>query len=664
MSTTAFMGMIIPEVNVTPGPDWATQINNALETVDEHDHSTGKGRKITPSGLNINSNLNFNNYAIAQLDRIAWTAKTSDPTETRAIYVKNSDLYYRDGIGNVVRITSGGALDIASVGGIGGDYSTSGAAVIFSSITDKYTFYDPASDAATLVIGGIDLDPTGSNIISGTPTFSGEALFQQDVTLSQNLDVTGNVGIGGTFIVQGAAEFKNDVTVDQNLDVLSNIIVGFDLTVGDNLTVEGNTQLQGTAEFQSNSTFNDNTIAALKGQVVLGNNVTPSNNIKLHRGGAGILQITEGDDATAQGTLSTDLAKLSFKLEQNATGSLPSASGQEGRPVWDTTTKELKISDGSAYKTIQSSGDLALFSATNWESRTSAANNTWQSVAFGLDTQFVAVSNSGTSNRVMFSLGGNTWATTGSGVLDNNWTSVCFGNGFFVAVSNSGTGTRSMNSFQSNSWTNRSTPADNSWNSVCYGNGLFVAVASSGTGNRVMTSPGGLSLPWTLRSSAADNGWQSVCYGNGLFVAVANSGTGNRVMTSSNGTSWTIRNSAADNSWISVTYGNGLFVAVSTNGANKVMTSPDGITWTLRSGIDANSQLTSVTFGNGLFVAVSGASSDSRIYYSADGITWKTTYAPTGNGAWNSVCFGLGKFVAVSGAGTDIRVMTSLVYNP
>jgi len=36
-------------------------------------------------------------------------------------------------------------------------------------------------------------------------------------------------------------------------------------------------------------------------------------------------------------------------------------------------------------------------------------------------------------------------------------------------------------------WTIRTSAADNNWYSVCYGNGLFVAVADTGTGNRVMT---------------------------------------------------------------------------------------------------------------------------------------------------------------------------------
>ena len=79
-------------------------------------------------------------------------------------------------------------------------------------------------------------------------------------------------------------------------------------------------------------------------------------------------------------------------------------------------------------------------------------------------------------------------------------------------------------------WTSRTSAADNEWYSICYGNGLFVAVSNTGTNNRVMTSPDGNT--WTSRTSAADNAWLSICYGNGLFVAVSISGTNNRVMTS------------------------------------------------------------------------------------------------------------------------------------
>ena len=45
-------------------------------------------------------------------------------------------------------------------------------------------------------------------------------------------------------------------------------------------------------------------------------------------------------------------------------------------------------------------------------------------------------------------------------------------------------------------WTTSKSAADNQWFSVCYGNGLFVAVAFTGSGNRVMTSPDGIT--WTI----------------------------------------------------------------------------------------------------------------------------------------------------------------------
>jgi hypothetical protein len=107
---------------------------------------------------------------------------------------------------------------------------------------------------------------------------------------------------------------------------------------------------------------------------------------------------------------------------------------------------------------------------------------------------------------------------------------VTYGNGLFVAVSSSGTGDRVMTSPDGITWIIRASAADNVWNSVTYGGGLFVAVSSSGTGNRVMTSPDGIT--WTSRTSAADNSWNSVTYGGGTFVAVSSTGVGNRVMTS------------------------------------------------------------------------------------------------------------------------------------
>jgi len=302
---------------------------------------------------------------------------------------------------------------------------------------------------------------------------------------------------------------------------------------------------------------------------------------------------------------------------------------------------------------------VAAPAGVDWTIRTSAANNFWNSVAYG-NGLFVAVSYSGTGNRVMTSPDGITW-TIRTSAADNAWVSVAYGNGLFVAVANDGSPNGVMTSPDGITWTSQTSAATNAWFSVTYGNGLFVAVSYSGTGNRVMTSPDGIT--WTSQTSAADNNWYSVTYGNGLFVAVASSGTGNRVMTSPDGITWTSRASAADNDWYSVTYGGGLFVAVSADFSggigNRVMTSPDGISWTSRTSA-ADNGWRSVTYGGGLFVAVAASGTGNRVMTSPDGITW-TSRTSAADNIWTSVTYSDDTFVAVSSIGTGLsQVMTSV----
>lgn len=61
------MGLVLPTVSVTPGPTYATENNTAFTTVDSHDHSTGKGVQITPAGINITSDLEFNSNDATEL---------------------------------------------------------------------------------------------------------------------------------------------------------------------------------------------------------------------------------------------------------------------------------------------------------------------------------------------------------------------------------------------------------------------------------------------------------------------------------------------------------------------------------------------------------------------------------------------------------------------
>jgi hypothetical protein len=419
-------------------------------------------------------------------------------------------------------------------------------------------------------------------------------------------------------------------------------------------TITAPASLSITGVFRNESTFNSGATLTIDGNF---------NNLDTFTGGS-TLHLTGAYSNTATVTAPTNLT-LNGTNNQLVTGSWV---GEPNLNLSGTGTKIFTTSATTTTVTTDSGTDFAPTSLTVlgdytvsgssthagavWTTR-SARSGAWRSVTYG-NGLFVAVSSTGSGNRVMTSPDGITW-TTRTSVADNWWSSVTYGNGLFVAVAcgvnssfcNSTAGTRVMTSPDGITWTARTAAADNEWRSVTYGNGLFVAVSDAWSGNinnRVMTSPDGIT--WTARTAAADDYWQSVTYGNGLFVAVSESGTGNRVMTSPDGTTWTSRTSASSNQWRSVTYGNGLFVAVSSSGTgNRVMTSPDGITWAT-STTPADNNWNSVTYGNGLFVAVSSSGTGNRVMTSPDGITW-TIRTGGADQQWYGVTYGNGLFVAV-----------------
>lgn len=115
-TTTPNMNLVKPDVLSTPAPTWASLLNAVIDAIDSHDHSPGKGVKITPSGLNISSDLSIgsNNLTAIRTTRFnnlsSWTPGASD---LACFYVLNNEIYFRDGVGNNVKITDNGSLNIS-----------------------------------------------------------------------------------------------------------------------------------------------------------------------------------------------------------------------------------------------------------------------------------------------------------------------------------------------------------------------------------------------------------------------------------------------------------------------------------------------------------------------------------------------------------------------
>lgn len=107
------MSLILPTVGQEPGPNWALDLNSSLSLVDQHDHSAGSGVQITPSGININTDLSFssnNAISLRSLKMDSQLAPLALGTDINCIYVSNGNLFYNDNVGNQVQITTGGAV--------------------------------------------------------------------------------------------------------------------------------------------------------------------------------------------------------------------------------------------------------------------------------------------------------------------------------------------------------------------------------------------------------------------------------------------------------------------------------------------------------------------------------------------------------------------------
>ena len=138
---TLNMGLNLPTVQVTTGPTYATLNNTAFETIDTHDHTSGKGVQIPTSGLNINADLEFNSNAALELTHVGLESQGSAPSTNLSVYVDASnDLYYKNASGTSVQLTSGSTIA-----------STGSGVITYSEITS--TPYSVTTGDAQKILG-------------------------------------------------------------------------------------------------------------------------------------------------------------------------------------------------------------------------------------------------------------------------------------------------------------------------------------------------------------------------------------------------------------------------------------------------------------------------------------------------------------------------------
>lgn len=161
------MNLDLPVVGETVSPDWANMFVTAFSDVAAHDHTTGNGVKITPSGLNIITDLTLqgNNLLAARaVNLVNNTNPLAEATDETCVFVSGGNLYYKNALQENVKITEGAALSLVSVKAIGGDFgglrqdgSPVPADLTYSDALKSFTFLQEAGIGAELFAGKMSL---------------------------------------------------------------------------------------------------------------------------------------------------------------------------------------------------------------------------------------------------------------------------------------------------------------------------------------------------------------------------------------------------------------------------------------------------------------------------------------------------------------------------
>jgi len=165
-TTSPNMSLPIPVVGVDPGPDYATNVNSSLTIVDGHNHSPGYGVQINPSGININSDLAFNNNNGTILRSVRFAPQSAPlglSSDIGCLYESSVDLYYNDGNGNQIQITKNGAI-----AGTAGSISNlvPPASASYSPVSETFIWQSAANtpanlDAASIVLRNLVANSKG-----------------------------------------------------------------------------------------------------------------------------------------------------------------------------------------------------------------------------------------------------------------------------------------------------------------------------------------------------------------------------------------------------------------------------------------------------------------------------------------------------------------------
>lgn len=211
INISANMSLPIPIPGQEPGPQWATDIVNCLTIIDQHMHAPNYGVVINPAGININSDLPFNNFNALSLRSSRYQAQSAPlslPTDIGCTYVSGVDLYYNDINGNQVRITQSGGV-AGSPGSISNLTSPASASYVSGSSTFVWQSAANTSaimDFSSAILRNLTANSFGLSLVPPSAMGANFTLTLPTVPAAQGfmtLDTSGNLSASAIPIANG-----------------------------------------------------------------------------------------------------------------------------------------------------------------------------------------------------------------------------------------------------------------------------------------------------------------------------------------------------------------------------------------------------------------------------------------------------------------------------
>jgi len=239
MTTTPYMGIVLPTAGDAGAGSWDDDIDSAFEDrIDGHRHVSGEGRQIPSAGIGIDANLTFAGWiptnvgAIGFAERIA-AASPAIPNQSLWVNSVNDDLYFRSSGGTDNRLTAGGVLNVAIVGGIVGDYAASGAVFSYDDANKRYKAMRSSGPDywASVAMGDLELLEKASGI-------SNKVTLKSPAALAASYTVTFPAAVpASTVAVQSSS--AGVLTFSNTFTTLITASAGVTAAAGQHVTVSG-----------------------------------------------------------------------------------------------------------------------------------------------------------------------------------------------------------------------------------------------------------------------------------------------------------------------------------------------------------------------------------------------------------------------------------------